>query len=72
MYQNGGGFLNATQDEGDREHVGERNGAVTQYFGWIKIGLAQTPAQLGAGWCGEALGKEKASIIFEGNWVTAT
>jgi multiple sugar transport system substrate-binding protein len=21
------------------------------------------------GWCGEALGKEKAAIIFEGNWV---
>ena len=29
----------------------------------------KTPAQLGVGWCGEALGKQKAAIIFEGNWV---
>jgi multiple sugar transport system substrate-binding protein len=36
----------------------------------LKSGIAQTPTQLGMGWCGEALGKEKASIIFEGNWVT--
>ena len=41
-----------------------------QYLGWLKSGIAQTPTQLGMGWCGEALGKEKASIIFEGNWVT--
>ena len=27
------------------------------------------PSQLGVGWCGEALGKEKAAVIFEGNWV---
>ena len=45
--------------------------AVSTYIGWLKSGIAQTPAQLGVGWCGEALGKEKASIIFEGNWVTS-
>lgn len=39
------------------------------YVGLITSGLAGTPAQLGAGWCGEALGKEKAAIAFEGNWV---
>ena len=39
------------------------------YVGLINRGLAGTPAQLGVGWCGEALGKEKAAIIFEGNWV---
>lgn len=43
--------------------------AVNFYVGLIKSGLAGTPAQLGAGWCGEALGKGKAAIIFEGNWV---
>jgi len=31
-------------------------------------GLAETPAKLGVGWCGEAIGKEKAAIAFEGNW----
>jgi multiple sugar transport system substrate-binding protein len=42
--------------------------AVNYYVGLIKSGLAATPDKLGAGWCGEALGKETAAIIFEGNW----
>jgi multiple sugar transport system substrate-binding protein len=33
-----------------------------------KDGLADTPSKLGVGWCGEAIGKEKAAIAFEGNW----
>jgi multiple sugar transport system substrate-binding protein len=43
--------------------------AVTFYVNLIKQGLAQTPDKLGVGWCGEALGKQKAAIIFEGNWL---
>jgi multiple sugar transport system substrate-binding protein len=43
--------------------------AVNYYVGLINKGFAQTPDKLGAGWCGEALGKEKAAIAFEGNWV---
>ena len=43
--------------------------AVNFYVGLIKNGLATTSDKLGAGWCGEALGKQKAGIIFEGNWV---
>jgi multiple sugar transport system substrate-binding protein len=43
--------------------------AVNFYVGLIKSGLAQTPDKLGAGWCGEALGKQTAAIIFEGNWL---
>jgi multiple sugar transport system substrate-binding protein len=43
--------------------------AVNYYVGLIKSGLAETPTQLGVSWCGEALGKQKAAIIFEGNWV---
>ena len=42
--------------------------AVNFYVGLIKSGLAATPDKLGAGWCGEALGKQTAAIIFEGNW----
>ena len=42
---------------------------LTTYLGWLRSGLAKTPQQLGVGWCGEALGKEKAAIVFEGNWV---
>jgi multiple sugar transport system substrate-binding protein len=43
--------------------------AVEFYVGLIRKGLAQTPDKLGSGWCGEALGKQKAAIIFEGNWL---
>ena len=43
--------------------------AVNFYVGLISKGLAATPDKLGAGWCGEALGKEKAAIAFEGNWI---
>jgi multiple sugar transport system substrate-binding protein len=43
--------------------------AVNFYVGLLKSGLAETPTQLGVSWCGEALGKQKAAIIFEGNWV---
>ena len=43
--------------------------AVNYYTGFFKKGLAATPTQLGVGWPGEALGKEKAAIIFEGNWL---
>jgi multiple sugar transport system substrate-binding protein len=42
--------------------------AVNFYVGLLKSGLAATPDKLGAGWCGEALGKQTAAIIFEGNW----
>jgi multiple sugar transport system substrate-binding protein len=69
MYQNKGGFLNASKTKAIVNSSANAS-AIGQYLTWLKNGLAQTPAQLGAGWCGEALGKEKASIIFEGNWVT--
>ena len=44
-------------------------GAVNYYTSFFKKGLAATPTELGVGWPGEALGKEKAAIIFEGNWL---
>jgi multiple sugar transport system substrate-binding protein len=59
------------QNKGSLANVQSR--AVTQavnfYVGLIKQGLAATPTTLGVGWPGEALGKEKAAIIFEGNWL---
>ena len=69
MYQDGGGFLNASRTKAIVNTPANID-AVSTYIGWPKSGIAQTPTQLGMGWCGEALGKEKASIIFEGNWVT--
>ena len=70
MYQNGGGFLNATKTKAI-VNSSKNLTAVQTYINWIQSGLARTPQQLGVGWCGEALGKNKASIIFEGNWVTS-
>jgi multiple sugar transport system substrate-binding protein len=61
VFQNGGSLSNAQS--------AAVKGAVNFYVGLIKSGLAQTPDKLGSGWCGEALGKQKAAIIFEGNWL---
>jgi multiple sugar transport system substrate-binding protein len=36
----------------------------------IKAGSAAFASDLGAGWGGEALGKEMAAMVIEGNWIT--
>jgi multiple sugar transport system substrate-binding protein len=69
MFQNNGAFLNATKTRAVVNSPANVQ-TVSTYFGLIQSGLARTPAQIGSGWCGEALGQGKASIIFEGNWVT--
>lgn len=68
MYQNNGAWVNAARTQSvinSRANLATLN----TYLGWLRSGLAKTPQQLGVGWCGEALGKEKAAVIFEGNWV---
>jgi multiple sugar transport system substrate-binding protein len=59
------------QNQGSLENV--QSPAVKQAFdfldGLYQKGLAATPGQLGVGWCGEALGQQKAAIVFEGNWL---
>ena len=68
VYQNGGAWVNATRT---RSVINTPRNVATlnRYLGWLRSGLAQTPTQLGVGWCGEAIGKEKAAIAFEGNWI---
>ena len=61
IYQAGGSLSNVTSPAAAS--------AVNFYVGLMNKGLATTPDKLGSGWCGEALGKGKAAIIFEGNWV---
>ncbi len=68
VYQNRGSLLNASKTRGTVNTPAVRE-AVNFYVGLINDGLAGTQQQLGAGWCGEALGKEKAAITFEGNWI---
>jgi len=67
-FENGGAFLNPTKTAAVVNSAANI-GAVNRYFGWLKAGLAKTHQEIGAGWCGEALGKKQASVIFEGNWV---
>jgi multiple sugar transport system substrate-binding protein len=43
--------------------------AVQKYLDLFKNDLAQTAADMGDGWCGEALGKGDAAIAFEGGWL---
>jgi multiple sugar transport system substrate-binding protein len=68
VYQNKGSFLNSAKTKAT-VNTGAVRDAVNFYVGLLKDGLAKTPGQLGVDWCGEALGKQKAGIIFEGNWL---
>src|ERR671934_324685 len=68
VYQNKGSFLNAKKTAPTVKSAAVRQ-AIQYYAGFQSAGLAGTHDKLGVGWCGEALGKEKAAIIFEGNWV---
>jgi multiple sugar transport system substrate-binding protein len=68
VYQNRGGWLNASKTRSIINSAANR-ATLERYLGWMRSGLARTPAQLGVGWCGEALGRGKAAFIFEGNWV---
>ncbi|MDP9286409.1 MAG: extracellular solute-binding protein, partial [Actinomycetota bacterium] len=68
VYQNGGSFLNAAKTQSTIDSPAAV-AAMNYYVGLIKQGLADIPAKLSVGWCGEALGKQKAAIIFEGNWL---
>jgi multiple sugar transport system substrate-binding protein len=43
--------------------------AVQWYLDLFKNGLGKTAADLGAGWCGDALGQGLAAIAFEGGWL---
>lgn len=43
--------------------------ALDFYYGLYRDGIATTPADAGAEWPGDALAKDYADIVFEGNWV---
>jgi multiple sugar transport system substrate-binding protein len=65
VYQNKGSVLRNGRPQFTSAAVRQ---AVNFYVGLQKAGLGDTPAKLGVDWCGEAIGKEKAAIAFEGNW----
>jgi hypothetical protein len=42
---------------------------VKYYLGFVNKAQGIPHDKLGSGWCGEAFGKQRAAIIFEGPWV---
>jgi multiple sugar transport system substrate-binding protein len=66
VYQNKGTVLKNGRPQFTSAAVRQ---AMNFYVGLHRDGLADVASKLGAGWCGEAIGKEKAAIAFEGNWM---
>jgi multiple sugar transport system substrate-binding protein len=68
ILENKGDLLNARKT---RATVNTKavNAAVKYYLGFVNKGQAAPHDKLGSTWCGEAFGKQRAAIIFEGPWV---
>jgi multiple sugar transport system substrate-binding protein len=69
LYANGGELLTADGTASAIDTDASR-AAVQWYLDLFKDGLGMTAGDLGAGWCGEALGKGSAAIAFEGGWLS--
>ena len=69
LEQNGGGLTN---DEGTEATVDspENVEALTFVQEMMKDGIAAYSSDVGAGWGGEAFGKELGAMTIEGNWIT--
>ena len=68
VYQGGGGLY--TEDKtGSMIDTPESVAAIQSYLDLFKNGQGKRPTDLAVDWCGQALGEEKAAIIFEGGWV---
>jgi multiple sugar transport system substrate-binding protein len=71
MYADGASLLNA-DNTASAIDTPEAKAAIQWYLDLVKNGEAMTPTQLGDGWCGEALGKGDAAIVFEGGWLVGS
>jgi multiple sugar transport system substrate-binding protein len=68
MLANGGYIVN--DDVSEMTLDSEENRAALQYLAdMFAAGHAASPAQVEAGWGGEALGLGKAAMVIEGNWI---
>jgi multiple sugar transport system substrate-binding protein len=68
LYAQGGSLLSADGTASAIETDASKQ-AVQWYLDLFKDGLGMTASDLGAGWCGEALGKKSAALVVEGGWV---
>jgi len=68
IYQAGGGIYN--DDNTELTITSPESVAGIDFFLDLhKAKTLQTPADLGAGWCGEAFGQGKAAMTMEGTWL---
>ena len=66
MAQAGGGLLK----DGKANASAAENVAALEYLqGLLKDGSLKWPSDLGAGWGGEAFGKQSAAMVIEGPWI---
>ena len=68
LYAQGGELLNA-DGTASAIDTDASKAAVQWYLDLFKNGLGMTAADLGSGWCGEALGKKQVAFAFEGGWL---
>lgn len=68
IYQNGGALYNEDMTEMTLDSP-ETVEALDYLLGLHEGGSMQTPAEIGATWCGEAFGTEQAAMTMEGNWL---
>jgi multiple sugar transport system substrate-binding protein len=66
----GGDWLNKSQTKAIINSKAG-NQALTWWASNVKKGCAALPADVGAGWNGEAFGRAKVAMTFEGNWMTS-
>jgi multiple sugar transport system substrate-binding protein len=68
LYANGGELVS---DDGSAPAIDseESRAAVQWYLDLFANGLGMTASDMGASWCGEALGNGLAAIAFEGGWL---
>jgi multiple sugar transport system substrate-binding protein len=67
-FGNGGAYANADNTAPTLD-TPEVRGAALFVTDMYKQGLIKTAADVGAGWCGEAMGKKLAGMTYEGGWM---
>jgi multiple sugar transport system substrate-binding protein len=68
IYAQGGSLL-SSDNKTEAIDTDASKAAVQWYLDLFKNGLGMTASDMGDGWCGEALGKGDAAIVFEGGWL---
>lgn len=69
VFAAGGSFLNKSLNKVTINSSAAKQ-ALDWYAGLVQKGCAAIPSTVGAGWNGEAFGRQNAAMVFEGNWLT--